>query len=174
MADNALARLTDYGNDLVATLREAIRSKPITKFGPANASGRLADSLRFEVAETSTGYRLSLYAASYALSLEYGRKPGSFPPLKSIQQWIEDKGIVPAPDANGKTIQYKAPEGKDYSSLAYLIARKISQKGTTIYQAGQPTGLFGEVIGESVPAQQLAKLLLPVFMEDVRSVLRTA
>lgn len=163
---DALARLNDYGTSLVATLQDAIRNKPVTRFGVVNASGRLADSLRFEVAETSTGYRLSLYAASYALTLEYGRKPGKFPNLAAIKQWIQDKGIVPHPDAKGRT--------PSTDSLAFLIGRKIASSGTTIYQAGQPTGLFGQVIGDNVPAQQLAKLLLPVFVEDVRSVLRAA
>jgi hypothetical protein len=171
---DALARLTEYGNDLLATLREAIVSKPVTKFGAVNASGNLAASLRVAVSETATGFQLLLYGASYALALEYGRKPGKFPPLVSIQQWIETRGIVPAPDANGKTIQYKAPEGKDYSSLAFLIARKIANNGSTIYRLGQPTGLFGEVIGENIPAQQLAKVLLPVVMDEVRSAIRLA
>jgi hypothetical protein len=170
---DALSRLTDYGNDLLATLREAIRSKPITRFGAINASGNLAASLRVEVSETATGYQLLLYGATYALTLEYGRKPGKFPPLKSIQAWIETRGIVPSPDANGKAPSAKANE-KGYSSLAYLIARKIANNGTQIYQLGQPTGLFGEVIGENIPAQQLARLLLPVFLDEVRSAVRLA
>lgn len=168
-----LVRLTEYGNDLVATLREAILSKPVTKFGAVNASGNLAASLRVEVSESATGYRLLLYAASYALSLEYGRKPGAFPPLKAIQAWIETRGIVPSPDANGRAPSVKAND-KGYSSLAYLIARKIANNGTEIYRLGQPTGLFGEVIGENIPAQRLAKLLLPVFMDEVKSTIRLA
>lgn len=170
---DGLTRLDDYGKSLVATLQDAIRTKQVTRFGPVNASGRLADSLRYEVAESATGYTLLLYGASYALTLEYGRKPGKFPSLTAIQQWVEDKGIVPAPDANGRTPGTKA-NAKGYSQLAYLIARKIANKGTTIYQAGQPTGLFGQVIGADIAATELAKLLLPVFVDDVRTAIRAA
>lgn len=168
---DALERLTEYGSSLVATLQEAIRTKQVTRYGPVNASGRLAASLRFEVSESATGYTLLLYAASYALALEYGRKPGKFPSLEVIQQWIEDKGIVPSPDENGRTPGTTA-NAKGYSQLAYLIARKIANKGTTIYQAGQPSGLFGQLIGADIAAQELAKLLLPVFLGDVRSAIR--
>lgn len=163
---DALTRLTEYGENLVASLQADIASKPVTRYGPVNASGRLAASLRFDVAETPTGYRLTLYGATYALTLEYGRRPGKFPNLLAIQQWIEDKGIVPRPDAKGRPVSTK--------SLAYLIGRAIAQKGTLLYQAGQPSGLFGDHIGPAIVAQELAKLLLPVLHEQVVSALRAA
>jgi len=161
---DALVRLTDYGTSLVASLQERIKSEPVTRFGPVNASGNLAASLRCEVSETATGYRLELLAASYALTLEYGRRPGKFPNLASIRLWIEAKGIVPRPDAKGRAVSV--------NSLAYLIGRAIAQKGTTIYQSGQPSNLFGARIGPDIVAADLAKLLLPVLREQVVSALR--
>ena len=161
-----LTQLTDYGNELVTTLRERIKSFPATRFGPVNASGNLAASLRADVSETPTGYRLTLYAASYALALEYGRKPGKFPNLEAIKQWIEDKGIVPRPDANGRTVSTK--------SLAYLIGRKIQNQGTTIYQAGTPSKLFGAIISpENVTAAVTARVI-PLLLQQVASELREA
>lgn len=162
----ALERLAEYGANLVASLQDAIRTKQVTRYGPVNASGRLTASLRVEVSQTATGYQLLLYAASYALALEYGRKPGKFPSISAIRLWIDSRGIVPAPDAKGRAVS------KD--SLAFLIARKIANSGTTIYQQGQPTGLFGQLIGPEIAAKELAKLLLPVFSDEVRTALRMA
>lgn len=161
-ADTLLA----YGTETVALLQSRVKSLPVTRFGPVNASGNLAASLRCEVSQTPDGYRLSLYAAAYALALEYGRKPGAFPNLLAIKQWIADKGIVPHPDAKGRAVST--------DSLAFLIGRKIQQQGTTIFQAGQPSQLFGALLSPEAVQQALLKLLLPVYVEQVRSVLRGA
>ena len=166
---DALDRLTAYGADLVASLQERIRSEPVTRFGPVNASGNLAASLRTEVVTTATGYRLTLFGASYALALEYGRKPGKFPPLRQIQLWIDAKGLTQQPGGASVTA---GPKG--YSSLAFLIGRKIAQNGTVLYQAGQPSKLFGARIAGDIVASELAKVLLPAVREQVVSALRVA
>lgn len=56
----------------------------------------------------------------YWYYLVHGRKPGKMPPIDSIQEWVEKKGIVP--DGN-----------ISLRSLAFLIARKIGREGTDIY-----------------------------------------
>lgn len=56
----------------------------------------------------------------YAQQLVAGRKPGKFPPIKPIQQWIKDKGL----SLNGITEK----------GLAFIIARKISKQGTDIFK----------------------------------------
>lgn len=162
--EDALARLQAYGTELVAGLQTAIRTQSVTRFGPVNASGRLAASLRVEVLPTPQGYQLTLYGASYALALEYGRRPGKFPNLLAIRQWIADKGIVPRPDARGRAVSVK--------SLAFLIAQKLQREGSTIYQQGQPSGLFGSRIAPGIVAADLAKLLLPVLAKQVVTALR--
>jgi hypothetical protein len=164
---DALERLTEYGASLVASLQERIKSEPVTRFGAVTSSGNLAASLRTEVVITATGYRLLLFGASYALALEYGRKPGKFPPLKSIQLWIDAKGLTQQPGGASVTANEKG-----YSSLAFLIGRKIAQNGTMLYQAGQPSKLFGARIGADIVPAELAKALLPVLREQVRSALR--
>ena len=160
-----LATLTAYGAELVAGLQERVKSYPATRFGPVNASGNLAKSLRCEVLETATGYRLTLYAASYALTLEYGRKPGKFPNLLAIQEWLEAKGIVPRPDAKGRPVSTK--------SLAFMVARKIAEKGTTIYQSGSPSMLFGAVLGPEQVRAAVISRITPVLLGDVRSAIHS-
>lgn len=53
--------------------------------------------------------------------VESGRNPGTPPPIKVIKDWIEVKGIVPTPNANGKV--------PTTNQLAYLISRSIGIKG---------------------------------------------
>lgn len=83
------------------------------------ASGKSADTLRIE-SNTKAG---KLYGQAYIHFQKVGRKPGAFPPIDAILQWIKDKGIVAdIPD----------------KSLAFLIARKIAKKGTDIFLKKRP------------------------------------
>lgn len=88
-----------------------------------NASGKFVSSL--EIREIKKGGQL--VSEDYGQQLVTGRRPGKFPPLKPIEDWIEEKGL------NLKGITKK--------SLAFVIARKIAKKGTDIYmkkRAGLP------------------------------------
>lgn len=161
-----LDQLTAYGAELVTGLQERIKSFPATRFGPVNASGKLAASLRCEVTATPTGYRLTLYAAAYALALEYGRKPGKFPNLTAIREWIQAKGIVPHPDAKGRAVSV--------NSLAYLIGRKIATQGSTIYQAGTPSLVFGALLNPAQVSAAVKARVVPLLVQDVRTALRAA
>jgi hypothetical protein len=83
------------------------------------ASGKSAQSLRVS-AKKDTGF---LYGASYFKYQKEGRKPGGFPPIEKIMEWIRQKNI----DAD---ISDK--------SLAFLIARKIARLGTDIHLKKRP------------------------------------
>lgn len=61
-----------------------------------------------------------LLGANYIYYLDQGRRPGKFPPIRSIQDWILNKlGL----DAYGKD-----------KGIAYLVGRKISNEGTDIFK----------------------------------------
>jgi hypothetical protein len=75
------------------------------------ASGQWADSLEVQTSEM----RGTLLGLDYTRQLQFGRDAGRFPPINLIEKWIEDKGI----NYTGITL----------SSLAFLIARKISREG---------------------------------------------
>ena len=90
------------------------------------ASGRWTNS----VEATSTPDSGTIWAEDYTEYLVDGRGKGKFPPIDKIKQWIKDKGI-----------QSDIP----VNSLAFLIARKISQEGTKYYQQGG-TDLLSAVI----------------------------
>ena len=78
------------------------------------ASGDWIDSLEVSTTDVSG----TLKGNSYSEQLETGRSKGKFPPIESIKKWIVDKGIINNIKGN-ITI----------SSLAFLIARKISKQG---------------------------------------------
>lgn len=86
------------------------------------SSGKSADSLKIEAGTTSG----TLTGVMYFRQQRDGRKPGKFPPISAILDWIRAKGIQPI-DITER-------------SLAFLIARKIARQGTDIYQ-GKREGL---------------------------------
>lgn len=104
-------------NQSISILLDGVRQAYVDdqKAKGIRASGKSADSLRIEIKENSG----TLYGAGYFYQQKFGRKPGKFPPISSILDWIKTKGI-----------QSDIPE----RSLAFLIARKIAMSGTDIYQ----------------------------------------
>jgi hypothetical protein len=142
MLTNTNEILNSFGERIVEEVKRAISNKNLTGYGPSIASGKLLDSIRFEVSDNE----LRVLSKSYISFLQYGRGPsksgvtGSGKTLKEvIRQWIDDKGITP----DGKT-------SKD--SLAYLIARKIHNEGNSIYRkfGGQSSGLLDDVFTDQL------------------------
>lgn len=85
------------------------------------ASGNLINSIKkLEVEVNGTKYIGKISLADYWKWVEYGRKPGKFPPINKILTWIEQKPIIPRPVNN------ITPTNKQ---LAFLIGRKIANEG---------------------------------------------
>lgn len=59
-----------------------------------------------------------------------GRRPGKQPPPNIIRKWITDKGLKIRDLVSG---QFATRTQTRINQLAYLIGRKIAQKGTDIY-----------------------------------------
>jgi hypothetical protein len=70
-----------------------------------------------------------LWGYVYTGTLDKGRKPGKFPPIAGIRQWVIMRGID------------KAWQMSSHSA-AYLIARKISREGTNLYKHGGRTTIL--------------------------------
>lgn len=113
-------------NEILQQEFEAIRIDLIAKHNELKmkASGNWEKSLEVEISGNQDLMTGRIYGEHYTQQLVFGREPGKFPPIKSIEQWIKDKGIEPL-DKKMKI-----------SSLAFLIARKIAKEGTKYYQAG--------------------------------------
>lgn len=79
----------------------------------------------FQIDFNEDSISVSLFLKEYQYWVEHGRNPSSkFPPLTSIQTWIENKPIFPT---QPKLSEVSPKTG--YSPLAYLIGRKIKQQG---------------------------------------------
>lgn len=85
------------------------------------ASGKLLNSVDYIYNSDGRSYSVSLKLEEWWKWVEYGRRPGKFPPVDKILEWIRVKPILPYPDSNGKLPTEK--------QLAFLIGRKISEEG---------------------------------------------
>ena len=107
--------------EILKTEFDKLRQELITKHEQLGmkASGQWVETVE------NRSQRLSgqLWGQHYTEQLVNGRKPGKFPPIKAIEEWILDKNIP----ITGKI---------KISSLAFLIARKIAKEGTKYYQQG--------------------------------------
>lgn len=86
------------------------------------ATGNLIKSLKPIQIEFSNNKMQGLIdIASYWKYIEYGRRPGKFPPVNKILDWIKVKPVVPRPMNGLKPSTEK--------QLAFLISRKIARDG---------------------------------------------
>jgi hypothetical protein len=118
--------------ELLNGVREAIQQDQIDK--GIRSSGKSSASLRIEVKQTQG----TLYGASYFYQQKHGRKPGKFPPISAILDWIRIKGITPR---DNKTTT---------DQLAFLFARKIAEKGTDIFTGKRPALNVEEKINQLI------------------------
>lgn len=116
-------------------------------------TGRSAASFR-GVTEPEGG---KLLATGYVHFQKIGRKPGHWPPIEDILQWIKDKGI-----------QSDIPE----KSLAFLIARKIFRKGTDIFLGKRPALSIEEKLLEARRefCHDLGRLTAEELIKQVKSI----
>lgn len=77
----------------------------------AYASGKLYNSINYELVVTSTGVSIKFIALDYYLEIENGRAKGKMPPISAIKKWMVYKGIPNKP------------------GMAYRIARSIGKDG---------------------------------------------
>jgi hypothetical protein len=68
----------------------------------------------------------TLTGANYLYYLMNGRKPGKFPPISAMLDYIRAKGIKGRDQKTGRFITDR--------SLAFLFARAIAEKGNKVFQ----------------------------------------
>lgn len=87
----------------------------------SNASMTLNDTMKSIVTVVDDHYKVEIELQDYWEYVENGRKPGKFPPVNRIKEWISVKPVRPYPDARGKL--------PTVDQLAFLIGRKIATEG---------------------------------------------
>lgn len=98
------------------------------------ASGHLLNSINTRLEYNDQAFEVLLDIAGYWKYIESGRKPGKFPPVNAILEWIKVKPVLPRPMKNGKL-----PTDKQ---LAFLISRKIAEEGI------EPKPILAETLEE--------------------------
>lgn len=158
--DNLMATLEEYAQEV----RNLYQDKLIE--GDRISSGKLLNSIEYQVTQGENEYVVSLSLEEYWKYLEYGisgadntTSPFGNPGWKAyphILEWIKVKPVIPRPDKNGKLPSQK--------SLAYLITRSIVQNGT------QPGGELKETIDE-VNARYKDKIIIAI-RKDTENLLK--
>lgn len=114
--NNLNREISNFVDDFVETYKSILISQGKT------ATGNLVKSIKSEpntIENNIITGQISL--AEYWKYVEYGRKPGKFPPKEKISKWIDDKGIQLPTPSNGITMTKQ--------QLTFLISRKIAQYG---------------------------------------------
>lgn len=114
--DNLQISLDSFINDFINTYKSLLIRDD------KKASGNLISSLKpVTIQFKNNKFEADISIASYWKYVEYGRRPGKFPPINKILNWIKVKPVIPRP-ING----LKPPTEHQ---LAFLIARKIARDG---------------------------------------------
>lgn len=104
--------IEDFGNRLIKNIRSNYLKDN------RKASGKFGNDLNYTIIEQEKGYDLIIKSSSYSQAMLYGRKPGGYPPIQAIKDWMAFKNIKPD-DPN-----------ISQNELAYMIRNKIASKGT--------------------------------------------
>lgn len=109
--------LDDFTKDVAETYRSLLLRDG------KNATGELISSIKPMTPELVDGaFGCSLSLAPHWKYVENGRRPGKFPPIDNILEWVKAKPQLARPNRlDRKEI---APK-----QLAFLVARKIANKG---------------------------------------------
>ena len=109
--------LDDFTQDVAETYRSLLLRDG------KNATGSLISSIKPMTPELVDGtFECSLSLAPHWKYVENGRRPGKFPPIENILEWVKAKPELARPNRLDR--KELAPK-----QLAFLVARKIATKG---------------------------------------------
>lgn len=111
-----LATLDEYAQKAKELYKRKLTDKGI------NASYKLLNSVETTVKRGDDTFTVSINLEDYWIFVENGRKPGRFPPVSKILEWVRCKPVIPYSDSRGRL--------PTEEQLAFLIARKIAEQGT--------------------------------------------
>lgn len=147
--------IREFAQSVVDGIRNNIRTRPVTKYGAMNNTGKAADSLFWRY----DGYTLEIGSTwKYITILEDGRKPGpvSKEGQDNIREWVRTK---------------INPTDISVNSLAYLITRKITESGSLLYQQGGNSGIISDYINDEYIKENLTDKLRELIIESSYEIL---
>lgn len=109
-------KIKEFGRDYVKILtRELLRAGK-------EASGQLIRSINYKIVEDAEIIRMEILGEKYLEYVDKGRKPGTYPPIRPIAEWVNIRGLEPR--------------------VAYAIQKSIFKFGI------RPTNVIQKVIRE--------------------------
>lgn len=145
--------IEEFAKKVIAGIRENIKGKNVTPYGAMHTTGSAEDSLFYRI----VGNRLIIGSTwSYITVLEDGRKPGKFAPPEVILKWVQDKPVTS-----------NIPE----RSLAYLINKKLKEKGSIIYQQGGHSGILSDYLNLNYIQENLTPAIAAATIKTVTELL---
>jgi len=152
--DNLLRVLNEYRQMVVSLYRDKLIDDDHV------ASHALIDNINYIIKKGDKEVEVDLRLRDYWKYVENDTKP-HFPPINAILEWVKVKPVLPS-----KTYDGKLPTQKQ---LAFLIARKIDEKGTNGSHDLQQTvqevnAMFEQRIGEAI-TQDLNDAMISIITE---------
>jgi hypothetical protein len=147
MAKELKKGLEKFGELAAKFMKETLSSKG------KDATGNLMNNIKVEVDSKNDVQDIIIEMPDYGQYVDSGRKPGGkFPPPPAIKNWIKDKPI--------------RVRGISIDSAAYLIGKKISEKGI------EPTPFIEQSIERAF--EQGEDLVLDALENDVAFTIEAA
>ena len=119
----------------------------------ARASGKLIDSIKGSINYDGKYVTVDISLQDYWKYVEYGRRPGKFPPVDKIREWIKVKPVLPRPMANGKL--------PTENQLAFLISHSIAEKGI------KPRPILKETLNAFQLEQRIYNQIISMLQETI-------
>jgi len=79
--------MDEFGKDYVKILIRLLKQRG------KSASGALINSISYKLRDTADIIQYQLISNDYLQWVDEGRRPGSYPPMRAISDWVRVKGI---------------------------------------------------------------------------------
>ena len=116
------------------------------------ATGRTAASIKHQALQRS----VKITGSEAVFVIDEGRKPGTLPPKRAIEQWARAKGLKPANKGGLK-------------NMVRLIRNSIAERGTIARYNYRGTNLLDRVIKDNT--DEMEELVLDGFIADIQAFL---
>lgn len=128
----------------------------------SDASGELDKSINFNIKSSSKKIELNITMLDYWGAVDEGRKVGKMPPIDKIREWLTYPNVRDKIRFGQNDSAFTESER---NSLAYVIARKIGDKGT------RGTNFATNVFNSKLITQELPESLAEAITQDADEIL---
>lgn len=128
----------------------------------SDASGELKKSISFNIKSSSKKIELNITMLDYWGAVDEGRKAGKMPPIDKIREWLTYPNVRDKIRFGQNDSAFTESER---NSLAYVIARKIGDKGT------RGTNFATNVFNSRLITQELPESLAEAITQDADEIL---